>query len=388
MIPADVASSLRAQLPLPQGAAQPAQTQPVAATQRLRDILSDLVPGQRILAEIQALLPNGTYRATVAQRDITLALPFSAKPGDSLELEVVDTDGKLALAFVANRGNATPEPESTSVPTTFSQTGRLIGDLLSGLNPDSQRAAPAPLNGNQPLLAAPPENTQRLAPALKEAITQSGIFYEAHQARWINGELPQSSLLQEPQGKQSTVAPTLITTTDKEAPAAPPPTAQPTSTTPAPTAPPPSSVDHNPVAITDTATQRVTTPASNIPPDLVPIVQQQLDGLATQTFVWQGQVWPGQSMEWAIEPDASPHGGEVDSVDNWRTTLRLNLPRLGEVNASLQLRSGGNLELSLAATDEASRQQLSSALASLRQHLDDAGLNLSSFKVESGSQLP
>ena len=41
------------------------------------------------MAEIQAMLPNGSYRAVVAQREITLALPFSAKSGDSLELEVV-----------------------------------------------------------------------------------------------------------------------------------------------------------------------------------------------------------------------------------------------------------------------------------------------------------
>ena len=57
---------------------------PVAAAQKIADVLSNLVPGQRVLAEIQALLPNGNYRAIVAQREITLALPFSAKAGDTL----------------------------------------------------------------------------------------------------------------------------------------------------------------------------------------------------------------------------------------------------------------------------------------------------------------
>ena len=102
MIPPDVASSLRQILP-DQQAATNAQTMPVAAAQKIADVLSNLVPGQRVLAEIQALLPNGSYRAIVAQREITLALPFSAKAGDTLELEVAENDGKVTLAFVANR---------------------------------------------------------------------------------------------------------------------------------------------------------------------------------------------------------------------------------------------------------------------------------------------
>src|SRR5574343_431770 len=98
MIPADVANSLKQPL-LGQQLATDAPTRPVLPTQQIADVLSDLVPGQRILAEIQSLLPNGSYRAVVAQRDITLALPFSAKPGDTLELEVAESDGKLTLAF-------------------------------------------------------------------------------------------------------------------------------------------------------------------------------------------------------------------------------------------------------------------------------------------------
>ena len=82
MIPPDVASSLRLVLP-DTNALQSQQTAPVPAAQRIADVLSNAVPGQRILAEIQAMLPNGTYRAVVAQREITLALPFSAKPPGS-----------------------------------------------------------------------------------------------------------------------------------------------------------------------------------------------------------------------------------------------------------------------------------------------------------------
>ncbi|MDP3438788.1 MAG: flagellar hook-length control protein FliK, partial [Azonexus sp.] len=133
MIPPDVASSLRQILP-DQHAATNAQNQPVAPAQKIADVLSNLVPGQRVLAEIQALLPNGTYRAIVAQRDVTLALPFSAKAGDTLELEVSENDGKVTLAFVANRSSGEQAGKlATSAATTLSQTGKLITDLLGGI---------------------------------------------------------------------------------------------------------------------------------------------------------------------------------------------------------------------------------------------------------------
>ena len=96
MIPADVASRLQV--------SADATLRPVAPAQEISDKLSGLVAGQKVMAEIQALLPNGTYRALINQRNLTLALPFSAKSGDSLELLVTESDGKLALAVVTQPG--------------------------------------------------------------------------------------------------------------------------------------------------------------------------------------------------------------------------------------------------------------------------------------------
>ena len=91
MIPADVAKSLQV--------AADAALRPVAPEQDLADRLSGLTAGDKVMAQIQAALPNGTYRALINQRVITLALPFAAKSGDSLELQVTENDGKLALAI-------------------------------------------------------------------------------------------------------------------------------------------------------------------------------------------------------------------------------------------------------------------------------------------------
>ncbi|TXG86783.1 MAG: flagellar hook-length control protein FliK, partial [Rhodocyclaceae bacterium] len=125
MIPSDVVSRL-------QLTADAAVTR-VPTPQQVTDALADLVPGQRVLAEIQALLPNGAYRALINQRDVTLALPFSAKAGDSLELEVVESEGKLTLAVVARKdeaGAAALQSERPAVETTFSRTGNFIAGLL------------------------------------------------------------------------------------------------------------------------------------------------------------------------------------------------------------------------------------------------------------------
>jgi hypothetical protein len=195
MIPSDVASRLQV--------TADAALRPVANIQEITDKLAGLAPGQRLMADIQALMPNGTYRALINQRDVILALPFSAKAGDSLELEVVSSDGKLTLALRSPPPGEGGKAHAESVPTTLSRTGQLIGSLFgnSGNTKSSPTLTPTALNGNQPIARSPPISAQDILPLLKQAITQSGLFYESHQAEWINGRFDKNALLQEPQGK-------------------------------------------------------------------------------------------------------------------------------------------------------------------------------------------
>lgn len=439
MIPPDVASSLRLVLP-DTNALQSQQTAPVPAAQRLADVLSNAVPGQRILAEIQALLPNGTYRAVVAQRDITLALPFSAKPGDTLELEVAESDGKLTLAFVANRSsgnNAAPPPES--VNTSLSTAGKVIGNLLTPLEGEGKQAAPAPLNRSQPLVEAMPKTAADLAPILKQALTQSGMFYEAHQARWVSGQLPTAALLQEPQGKLSpapTNAPEFINRSTNfplapnqeilpESQLRPLPSGTPTQPSPAPA---PDSEIPSPQPHTKEATEKSTQPnvdptvnrkfgeilkeappernaapltaaphasvtasmtatqnENPVPRELVPLVQQQLNGLATQNFVWQGQVWPGQPMWWEISGDPeSRASSDGEPPSQWQTRLKLDLPALGGIDVTLRLGAGGTLAVSVSTEKTASESRLRDNTQQLRDQLAAAGLTLTQLRMDHG----
>ncbi|MDR0440227.1 MAG: flagellar hook-length control protein FliK [Candidatus Accumulibacter sp.] len=445
MIPPDLAGRLQA--------SSEVTLRPVAPVQEITDKLSGFTAGQRLMAEIQAMLPNGTYRAMINQRNITLALPFSAKSGDALELEVTESDGKLALAVVAHRGG---EAGKESVSTTLSRTGQLISQLLSGSENGEKDGKALPLNGNRPLAEAPPGKAQDILPRLKEAITQSGMFYESHQAEWTEGRFTKAELLREPQGKLSATATamatpdadgeaapvlrTVVLATDASAEQGPSPAGQkvtvevnprmvaltdvpaeqdqdapPTGQKPvaeansrlanasveqgaSPTGQRVAAEVGNPrmIVLTDAPaeqetsragqSQRVVAEANSptgqtVAPQAQGIVQHQLEALANQTFVWQGQIWPGQEMRWEIEEDGKNHQeGESDAVANWRTRLDLNFLRLGGVSARLQLQDH-QVSLALEVDNDVTLGLMRSDAETLRQRLEDAGLALASLGI-------
>jgi hypothetical protein len=342
---------------------------PTPPAQEIADRLTGLVVGQRLLAEIQALLPNGSYRAMINQRSVTLALPFAAQTGDAIELDVAETDGRLTLAVVA--GGRTAATDGESAATTLSRTGQLIGSLLvdgsrSGRNGGSQ---PLPLNENQPLAPSPPRQGQDLLPLLQQAISRSGMFYEAHQAQWIDGRHAKAQLLAEPQGRLSPLQ------ADTAAPARVVPAEEPAVRTASgiPPALPAREAGNAPPL------GQASTPApSPVAPQAQAIVQQQLESFATQLYSWQGQVWPGQEIRWEIE--SPPERTVADDDARWQTRLLLTLPQMGEVEARLSL-VGGQLSVAVTAANPAAIALLRNGSAVLRQQLEQAGvvLNAVSF---------
>ncbi len=358
MIPPDVASRLQASADV--------ALRPVAPTQELTDKLSGLVAGQKVMAEIQAMLPNGTYRAVINQRNITLALPFSAKSGDSLELLVTESNGKIALAVVSHQdGKAAKE----AVSTTLSRTAQFISQLFSRQEGSKEGAKALMLNGNQPIAQAPPNSAHEILPLLKQAITQSGMFYESHQAEWVEGRFPKNALLQEPQGKLS--APEAF---------APASTSTATSLTQAPPSAFSSAEPHASTRVASEAGQ-TSTSSQLIAPQTHPIVQQQLDALATQNFVWLGQAWPGQNVRWEIEEEGNRHEANDEATEeSWRTRLSLELPSLGGVDAQIRLQ-GDQVILSINVNNSDTRVLMQTESDSLHRQLQDAGLMLTAISI-------
>ena len=198
MIPPDLATSVRL---LTQSGAVDHQTgvEGVNNVRELQARLPQLLPGQQFSATIQRAFSDGTFQAIVAGRNLTLALSQSAQPGDVLSLVATEVKGNTVLARPAD----VVADAQVSGQTNLSNTGRLISTLLTGQN----AAGPTQLAGGSPLVASPPADAgaarQMLAPALQQALTQSGLFYESHQEKWLAGKVQVADMLMEPQGKLS-----------------------------------------------------------------------------------------------------------------------------------------------------------------------------------------
>ena len=396
MIPADLAARLR----LINEASFFNTEPPVAGLQRAREIqaqLPELVPGQRFFATLQRTLPDGTFRALVAGQQMTLSLNSAAKSGDTLELEVSQVTPRAVFARIV--GAETAAANTASAQPALSQTGRLISFLLTG-QPTPQAAS---LAGNQPLLNAPPTSATSLVPLLRQALGQSGLFYESHQAQWVLGKLDTAALLREPQGQQSAPgaaasqpgagastnatgqAGAATASATPSIPAAP--AAQAAATAAARVAGGADEASQvnatrSPASLRAGVEEAAPVRAQPIPERLMPVVHQQLDALATQQYVWQGQAWPGQPIEWVIEdPQGEGNNEGEDTEPTWNTTLRLTMPRLGGVEAQLHLTPAG-VALRLRADDPATIHALDAGGAALASALEAANLKLTGLVVE------
>jgi len=334
---------------------------PVAPATEIPADLPDLRPGQFFSARIQEVLPEATYKALVAGKQLTLSLPEGAKAGDTLELVVVDRSAHAITARLADP--ALTESHQAYEHTTLSPAARLIGRLLT---PEGDTPQPAPLNRGQPLLAQAPTQGQQLASALAKAVTNSGLFYEAHQAQWVAGRLPVTQLLQEPQGRLSNPVAALTKPQVQIAGDIDKPDVTANSAREA------TKVITREAA--EVASSRITTSTTTIPDEIRPLVQQQLDAAATQRLAWHGEVWPGQVMEWEIERDKPQTSSSQDETpEQWATSLRLTTPRLGSVHATIRLTSAG-VGMVIATPHGASAADLRDEIPALAKSLEAAGV--------------
>jgi len=403
MIPSDLAARLR----FLHEASLFETSPPVAGLNRAREIhaqLQELAPGQRFFATLQRTLPDGTFRALVAGQQVTIALNASAKPGDTLELVATHVSPKGILSKLAapadgaNIGSARP---------ALSQTGQLISFLLTG----QPAAKPVVLSNNQPFFqAATPgasftsaasaqqatNSTQlasisaHLAPLLRQALSQSGLFYEAHQAQWLAGKVDLAALLREPQAQESRQpqtgnpatagSPSASSTTNAEATSR----AGNAATASTHAAGQARAWNEAPIArIREITGQQPEGVLRNNPiaERLLPIVHQQLESLASHQYVWHGMAWPGQMFEWIIEDPRDEGRAQGEEADGqWNTTLRLTLPRLGGVEARVQLGAKG-VALCLQVEDKSTVARLEARRTELTEALEAAGVPLTGMVV-------
>ncbi|MGB6242134.1 MAG: flagellar hook-length control protein FliK [Castellaniella sp.] len=308
-----------------------------------------------------------------------------------------------------------------SAPTTLGYAARIILALLNqfpqanqtiqgrapllppppgpaGGNAPTGGSAPAPGASNQAAsttqvwaqlatnLNQPGALAARFAHALSQSIQSSGLFYESHVAQLAAGKTSAHALRQEPQGQ-------LLLGQQSQLPGTPAnPAGQPTSLTSIiqqaqAAAPQDPGQQTNNTASTQsntaqTATAQHSAPQAPIPgidPQTQLMVRQQLEVLANQGFIWQGEAWSGADMHMEVrrrQPDDGQH--PAASEEHWSTHLNLQLPTLGQVEARLSL-SGDQLVMRLTAPQSAER--LSQSIEPLRSRLLAQGLQASQLSV-------
>lgn len=168
-----------------------------------------------------------------------------------------------------------------------------------------------------------PANTTLMAQGLQQAVTKSGLFYESHLSQLVQSSQDLAPIKLEPQNQNNAQLSTLVS--------------------------------------------------------------QQLSVLENQRFSWQGNVWPGQKMEWDVylqheavdERRQSPNQAQL-ALDERSivSEMTLHLPRLGKVTAKLNI-EGGRLRIHLLADDahafvrlKSQRQSLAEAIVKNGQQLD------------------
>lgn len=238
-------------------------------------------------------------------------------------------------------------------------TNRPARPAGSGEGAIGARNAEATAHAN---LATGAPSAKTLGQALRAALQTSGLFYESHLTDMVFGRSNPSQLQQEPQARLTRSG----VPTDAD-------TARPRAESQAGGG---RAGDAN-AAPGNTNAPAPGTPVSGIHQDLTLLVRQQLDVLANQALTWQGEAWPGTPMEWEVERD--PYGGDPESaVSTWATRLKLDLPRLGLVDARLNL-AGDQIVLQLVAPHSAA--EINDSSDQLRSRLLAAGLTLSHLVV-------
>lgn len=237
----------------------------------------------------------------------------------------------LTLKYLDSEPNPTFLFSGIPLPASTTDTAALskAGQMIAQYLQQSESPAPgAPVYQTNTVLSYSPQNAQMLASELHHAITYSGLFYESHLADYAEGKRSLSMMLQEPQNRVSF------------------------------------------------------DPAS--------LVVRQLEVFEQNKLQWNGQVWPGQQMQWTIQLEHAVHAihnereaytAVHDGKPAIHSSLSLDLPNLGRVTANLQMHEG-RLRIQIEADEAEAAGQLRNEARALAEALQKHGQQLESLLVK------
>ncbi|MHB1176156.1 MAG: flagellar hook-length control protein FliK [Sulfuriferula sp.] len=280
--------------------------------------------GQQFQAKVLSALDDGSFLVRVADTLSRMVLPAGTRAGDLLKLTLMSRAPQLTFLLGSQPGAAS---------TSLSATGRMIDNLLHNAQ---QNGASSAISGKAALIPSPSLNPAQIAVALRDTVSTSGLFYEAHVRQWANGNRAISELMREPQAQ---------------------------------------------IALTHQADATVTQPKTDLGNTaLTQLISQQLNTLEQQRVLWRGEAWPGQTMEWEVGED-TPEDSSRDMQRSWHSEVRFDLPTLGTLTATIRL-TGEHVQVRIHAGTEASVTSLRAHGAQLSDALNAAGIPLDSLIVK------
>lgn len=280
--------------------------------------LDQIEIGKAIQAQVTSILSNGNSIVSLQNGAQANNLQIRLPAG----FKVGDQLQLTLLSLNDGEPNFSFSLLSNTETVNLSSAAQLLDKLA--LNNNQQ----AKINGNAPLLASTKEfDPAHLATQLGASIEKSGVFYESHLQQWSEGNRNLDQIKQEPQN-QST-------------------------------------------APTETANS---------------LIPQQLDTLENKRLSWQGELYPGQPLQLDIakeeNQDSQSSSSQQASDAVWQTTLKLQLPNLGDVHIKIRLQ-GDHALLNVNVNDSATATSLKSASDSLAQSLAASGTALDLITVQS-----
>ncbi len=330
---------------LNQAAVSPAQQVQISNTAQQVNALLRLVQAPATVAPTVSGAAKATPVASAPSTPPTSTTTRVASPSPEL-IKTLDSAATSPTSSTASSAQMRPvvanvvmlqNYSAAILPTTVALTGPNTGLLGQAL--DAPRAAiPASTTLSANTLVELPSASRHMLPVrLSQTVSESGMFYESHLAKWSKGTLSLEAIQREPQAR---------------------------------------------IGQDGQMTAKLAE-LGGMPEEAGRLAGRQLQMLEGAPFLWQGLAWPGQAMEWQVREESAGEGqGESDeTASEWVTELKLTLPRMGSVHAQLGL-SGDRLRLRLLATEEATRDALAAALPLLAKGFEASGLHAVEMLVD------
>lgn len=344
--------------------------------------LNQISIGRELQATVEAVFEDNTFLVKIADANARMALPVGTKVGDTLSMVFLASQPRPTFLLTQQQGSA---------PATLSTIARLIDHLMQSVD---QNGDPPVVMSKAPLLASPAAlDSKQMAATLQNTIASSGLFYESHLHEWISGGKPRAELSQEPQSQlPRSLSPPAAQAAAREAP-------------PVDIARLAANIRElgedsqklsalvrgaqlQPASIHATDADLITALQPEALPDIEPeaarLIGLQLNTLEHEAIRWQGQLWPGQPMEWEIheeKPGGGSREGQQTPEQAWTSTVRFELPHLGDISATIRL-VGDRVHVQVDTASEDTASTVRHYGGMLADALEAAGAPLDSLTVK------